>query len=79
MSHWRLLASTRRPTASTSEPRKNCGPLKAFKLREMARPDVPSGLKTWLAKADAEFGRYALAFHLIEWAIIAEALENTTR
>lgn len=50
--------------------------IKAFKLREMARPDVPSGLKTWLAKADAEFGRYALAFHLIEWAIIAEALET---
>ncbi|RTE92812.1 DUF3987 domain-containing protein [Bradyrhizobium sp. LVM 105] len=50
--------------------------IKAFKLREMARPDVPSGLKTWLAKADAEFGRYALVFHLIEWAIIAEALET---
>jgi len=50
--------------------------VKAFKAREMARPDIPSGLKTWLAKADAEFGRYALAFHLIEWAVIAEALET---
>lgn len=50
--------------------------IKAFKSREMGRPDIPSGLKTWLAKADAEFGRYALAFHLIEWAIIAEALET---
>ncbi|WP_050996034.1 DUF3987 domain-containing protein [Bradyrhizobium yuanmingense] len=49
--------------------------IKAFKAREMARPDIPSGLKTWLAKADAEFGRYALAFHLIEWAIVAEAIE----
>ncbi|MGL3109187.1 DUF3987 domain-containing protein [Bradyrhizobium sp. BR 1432] len=49
--------------------------IKAFKVREMARPDVPSGLKTWLAKADAEFGRYALAFHLIEWAIVADAIE----
>ncbi|MCA1542261.1 DUF3987 domain-containing protein [Bradyrhizobium sp. NBAIM32] len=49
--------------------------IKAFKAREMARSDIPSGLKTWLAKTDAEFGRYALAFHLIEWAIIAEALE----
>ncbi|MCK1622421.1 DUF3987 domain-containing protein [Bradyrhizobium sp. 160] len=50
--------------------------IKAFKMREMARPDIPSGLKTWLAKADAEFGRYALAFHLIEWAILAEVLET---
>ncbi|MCS3895608.1 hypothetical protein M2171_004741 [Bradyrhizobium japonicum USDA 38] len=49
--------------------------VKAFKMREMARPDIPSGLKTWLAKTDAEFGRYALAFHLIEWAAIAEAIE----
>lgn len=49
--------------------------IKAFKAREMARPDIPSGLKTWLAKTDAEFGRYALAFHLIEWAAIAEAIE----
>ncbi|WP_158228791.1 DUF3987 domain-containing protein [Bradyrhizobium sp. Y36] len=49
--------------------------IKAFKMREMARPDIPSGLKTWLAKTDAEFGRYALAFHLIEWAIVAEAIE----
>ncbi|TWB66615.1 DUF3987 domain-containing protein [Bradyrhizobium sacchari] len=49
--------------------------IKAFKAREMARPDIPSGLKTWLAKTDAEFGRYALAFHLIEWAIVAEAIE----
>jgi uncharacterized protein DUF3987/bifunctional DNA primase/polymerase-like protein len=50
--------------------------IKAFKAREMARPDVPSGLKTWLAKTDAEFGRYALAFHLIEWAVLAEVLET---
>jgi hypothetical protein len=50
--------------------------IKAFKQREMARPDVPSGLRTWLAKIDAEFGRYALAFHLIEWAILAEVLET---
>lgn len=49
--------------------------IKAFKAREMVRPDIPSGLKTWLAKTDAEFGRYALAFHLIEWAIVAEAIE----
>ncbi|QHP70030.1 DUF3987 domain-containing protein [Bradyrhizobium sp. LCT2] len=49
--------------------------IKAFKMREMARPDIPSGLKTWLAKTDAEFGRYTLAFHLIEWALIAEAIE----
>lgn len=49
--------------------------VKAFKAREMARPDIPSGLKTWLAKTDAEFGRYALAFHLIEWAVIADALD----
>lgn len=49
--------------------------IKAFKAREMVRPDIPSGLKTWLAKTDAEFGRYALAFHLIEWAIVADAIE----
>ncbi|KRP85949.1 hypothetical protein AOQ73_36330 [Bradyrhizobium pachyrhizi] len=49
--------------------------IKAFKAREMTRPDIPSGLKTWLAKTDAEFGRYALAFHLLEWAVIAEALD----
>jgi hypothetical protein len=50
--------------------------IKAFKAREMVRPDVPSGLKTWLTKTDAEFGRYALAFHLIEWAVLAEVLET---
>jgi hypothetical protein len=49
--------------------------IKAFKAREMARSDIPSGLKTWLAKTDSEFGRYALAFHLIEWAVIADAVE----
>lgn len=50
--------------------------IKTFKAREMSRADIPSGLKTWLAKTDAEFGRYALAFHLIEWAMIADAIET---
>lgn len=50
--------------------------IKAFKDREAKRDDIPPGLKTWLSKADSEFGRYALAFHLIEWAAIAEALET---
>lgn len=39
-----------------------------FRDREIRRPDVAFGLKTWLDKTPNEFGRYCLAFHLIEWA-----------
>jgi hypothetical protein len=39
-----------------------------FAEREGRRPDIASGLRTWLSKTPNEFGRYCLAFHLIEWA-----------
>lgn len=39
-----------------------------FAEREGRRPDIAAGLRTWLSKTPNEFGRYCLAFHLIEWA-----------
>ncbi|MDR6303985.1 hypothetical protein GGQ85_001684 [Nitrobacter vulgaris] len=39
-----------------------------FKASEYDRFDLSPALKTWLSKTPNEFGRYCLAFHLIEWA-----------
>jgi hypothetical protein len=39
-----------------------------FAEQQGRRPDISSGLRTWLSKTPNEFGRYSLAFHLIEWA-----------
>lgn len=39
-----------------------------FRDQEIRRSDIAFGLKTWLDKTPNEFGRYCLAFHLIEWA-----------
>lgn len=48
-----------------------------FRDQEIRRPDIAFGLKTWLDKTPNEFGRYCLAFHLIEWASsIYPALEK---
>lgn len=49
--------------------------VQAFAAREAKRPDISSGLRTWLSKTPNEFGRYCLAFHLIEWASMASILE----
>lgn len=45
-----------------------------FAAREGRRPDISNGLRTWLSKTPNEFGRYCLAFHLIEWASLDAAL-----
>lgn len=42
--------------------------MQGFAEREADRFDLPPSLKTWLSKTPNEFGRYCLAFHLIEWA-----------
>jgi len=42
--------------------------IQEFASRECERVDLPSSLKQWLNKTPNEFGRYALAFHLIDWA-----------
>jgi hypothetical protein len=39
-----------------------------FADTESRRSDISLGLRTWLSKTPNEFGRYCLAFHLIEWA-----------
>lgn len=39
-----------------------------FKANECDRFDISPALKTWVSKTPNEFGRYCLAFHLIEWA-----------
>lgn len=39
-----------------------------FKANECDRFDISPALKTWVSKTPNEFGRYSLAFHLIEWA-----------
>jgi uncharacterized protein DUF3987/bifunctional DNA primase/polymerase-like protein len=49
--------------------------IQAFADREGRRPDISAGLRTWLCKTPNEFGRYCLAFHLIEWATLDAALE----
>jgi len=49
--------------------------VQTFAEREGQRPDISSGLRTWLSKTPNEFGRYCLAFHLIEWASMASVLE----
>ncbi|KAA0076133.1 DUF3987 domain-containing protein [Tardiphaga sp. P9-11] len=48
-----------------------------FSEREGRRPDIASGLRTWLSKTPNEFGRYCLAFHLIEWASSLEPALGT--
>jgi hypothetical protein len=42
--------------------------IQAFKNHELNRFDTPPALRNWLDKMPNEFGRYSLAFHLIEWA-----------
>lgn len=44
-----------------------------FVERERHRPDLSPALKTWISKTPSEFGRYCLAFHLIEWASSLDA------
>jgi hypothetical protein len=39
-----------------------------FARAEAERPDAPAALQEWLGKLPGEFGRIALAFHVIEWA-----------
>jgi hypothetical protein len=39
-----------------------------FRNEEIKRIDIPPALRNWLDKAPNEFGRYCLAFHMIEWA-----------
>ncbi|TKV78926.1 DUF3987 domain-containing protein [Bradyrhizobium elkanii] len=49
--------------------------IQIFADRESHRPEISAGLRTWLNKTPNEFGRYCLAFHLIEWATLDAALD----
>jgi hypothetical protein len=40
-----------------------------FAETEGERPDVSDHMREWLGKLPGEFGRIALAFHFIEWAV----------
>jgi hypothetical protein len=40
-----------------------------FAETESERPDVADHMREWLGKLPGEFGRIALAFHFIEWAV----------
>jgi hypothetical protein len=40
-----------------------------FAETESERPDVSDHMREWLGKLPGEFGRMALAFHIIEWAV----------
>jgi hypothetical protein len=40
-----------------------------FVETESERPDVSDHMREWLGKLPGEFGRIALAFHFIEWAV----------
>ena len=40
-----------------------------FTETESQRPDVSDQMREWLGKLSGEFGRIALAFHFIEWAV----------
>jgi hypothetical protein len=40
-----------------------------FAETESERPDVADHMREWLGKLPGEFGRVALAFHFIEWAV----------
>jgi hypothetical protein len=51
--------------------------IEQFARDESNGVDLSPALRTWLAKTPNEFGRYCLAFHLIEWATSIEAaLDN---
>ena len=49
--------------------------MQTFIAEQNNRLDLPDALKDWLNKADNTFGRYCLAFHLIEWASGPEGVE----